>query len=89
MPKTFVKDPDSIVDYKFDWSDYLGSDTIISYSVIVSSGIVVESDSNDGTSVTVFLSGGNAGADYDVTCRIVTGIGRTVDRSMVIELRER
>jgi len=99
MP-TYIKDPDAVKDYKFDWkgqtnglgnSDYLVSgETISSYTIIPETGITVDSGSatDTNTSVTVWLSGGTAGVSYDVTCRIVTSAGRTEDRSITIQVQE-
>ena len=58
----FVKDPDEVLDYSIDWSTWLDSDTISSSSWTVESGITKDSDSNDTTSTTIWLSGGTA--DY-------------------------
>lgn len=98
---TFVKDPDAVLDYKFDWkaltngngsSDWLQStETISSHTIDVDTGITVASsaltDSN--TSVTAWLSGGTAGTDYAVRCEVVTSAARTDERTMMIAVRQR
>lgn len=101
MADTFIKDPDAVLDYKFDWkaltngtgtTDWLQSgETIASRTIDADSGITVDSSSitDTNTSVTVWLSGGTAGVDYDVRCEIVTSAARTDERTMVIECRER
>lgn len=104
MTASFVKDPDAVLDYKFDWraltngvagavGDWLGAgETISTSSVAVSpAGLVVDSSTltDSATSVTVWLSSGTAGADYVVTCRITTSLGRTDERSITIKARER
>jgi len=100
MPDTFIKDPDAVLDYKFDWkaltngadgatSDWLASgETISSYTITASAGITVDSDSqtDTNTSVTVWLSGGTAGNDYTVACKIVTSVGRTDERTITISV---
>lgn len=82
-----TKDPDDVLDYVFDFTQshdggdgWLGNDTIESYEVIVPAGLTKDSDSESGGKVTVWLSGGTAGIDYVVTCRIVTALGRTKDQ---------
>lgn len=101
MPNIFLKDPDAVLDYKFDWaaltnssgdSDWLESgETISTYTITAETGITVDSDSktDTDTSVTVWLSGGTAGADYEVACEIVTSSSRTDERTIKIQVRER
>ena len=101
MPSIFLKDPDSVLDYKFDWkaltngsgdTDWLDSDeTISTKTVTVDDGITKDSDalSDTDTSVVVWLSGGTAGVDYKVACKIVTSANRTDERTIKIQVRER
>jgi hypothetical protein len=96
-----VKDPDATLDYRFDWapltnergrSDWLASgETITDHEIVAEAGLTVDSSSitDTGTSVTVWLSDGTAGNDYDVTCRVTTSAGRVDDRTLVILCRER
>ena len=87
---SFMKDPDSVLDYTFDWNEWLESGESISNHVItVDDGITKDSSSNSSTIVTVWLSGGTAGTNYNIACKIVTGAGRTVERSITIRCRER
>ena len=72
MAQRFIKDPDETLDYVFDWSSWIGSDTISSYVIDEETGITLDSDSNDTDSVTVWLSGGVAGESYDVACEVTT-----------------
>jgi len=100
-PDSFLKDPDAVLDYKFDWkaltngsgtSDWLQSaETISSHTIDADSGITVDSSalSDANTSVTVWLSGGTAGTDYAVRCEIDTSASRTDERTMTIKCRER
>jgi len=101
MPSIFLKDPDAVLDYKFDWkaltndsgaTDWLDTDeTISTKTVTVDSGITKASDalSNTNTSVVVWLSGGSDGEDYEVACKIVTSANRTDERTIKIQVRER
>lgn len=92
MTSLFYKDPDAVLDYKFDWSSWLPSgDTIASRVVTAADGITKDSDSitDTSTSVTVWLSGGTANSSYQITCAIVTADGREDDRSMLISVREK
>lgn len=103
MASFYLKDPDAILDYKFDWaaltngsgsSDWLDTDngeTIDSHTIIADTGITVDSSSvtDSNTSVKVWLSDGTVSNYYGVTCRIVTSASRTDDRTMKIKIQER
>jgi hypothetical protein len=83
----FTKDPDDVLDYAFDWSQWLGNAEVISTSTwITSPGITQDSDSFTNTVATVWLSAGTAGQPYTATNRITTNQGRTVDRTMTIRV---
>ncbi len=84
-----VKDPDGIEDYGFDWSAWLGTDTISASVWIVPDGITKESDTNDTTTTTIWLSSGTSGSHYNLTNRITTLGGRTEDRTGVLKVKER
>ena len=85
----YIKDPDAILDYVLDWTDWLDSDTISSSAWTSTTGITIDSDTNTTTTATVWLSGGATGSDYDVTNHIVTSAGREDDRTITIKIRER
>lgn len=95
----FIKDPDAVLDYVFDWkastngtgdSDWLASgETISSHTVTVETGLTKDSDSESDGQVTVWLSGGTAGEDYDVSCEIVTSDSRTDERTVMVRVKER
>lgn len=86
----FVKDPDATLDYTWNWSDWLGADTITGTPTItVPAGITKTTQSNTTTAVTAWLTGGTAGTAYDVACKIVTAGGRTDERTIRIEVRQR
>ena len=89
MANKFIKDPDAVLDYTVDWSDWLGSDTISSSSWTVPSGITKDSDSNTDTTATIWLSSGKNGKTYEIVNRIVTAGGRTDDRTIIIEVMDK
>lgn len=103
MPDRFVKDPDEVLDYVFDFApltngrgdtDWLASgETIASKTITADTGITVDSSAitDSSTSVTVWLSGGTVGQRYKVSCRAVTTAStpRTVERSIVVTVWER
>lgn len=83
-------DPDALLDVAFDWSTWLAeSETILSHTATASSGVTVDSSSEDAGIVTVWLTDGTAGTNPVVTCHIVTDGGREDDRSITVRVRER
>lgn len=95
------KDPEAVLDFRFTWgvSDrndppWLADGESIQTATITISPddtLEVESDSitDDGKSVTVWLSGGTDGSRYTVRCRIVTTASRTDVRSMTVDVQPR
>lgn len=89
MPRSFVQDPAAVLDYEFDWSAWLGADTIATHTVTAAAGLTVDSSTATTTAVTAWLSGGTVGESYAVTCHIVTAAGREDDRTVTVTVRER
>ena len=89
MARSFVKDPNAVLDYEWDWSAWLGTDTIASHTVTAATGLTVDSSTATSTAVTAWLSGGSVGASYAVTCHVVTAAGREDDRTVTITVQER
>lgn len=95
VEKLFVKDPDAVLDYAFDWNNVAEGtwlqtgETISAYVVTAEAGLTKDSDSESDGLITVWLSGGSAGEQYVVACRITTSLGRTDERSIWIVVRER
>ena len=90
MSQIFVKDPDAVLDYGFDWSSWLATgETISTTTITAETGITKDSDSESSGVVTVWLSGGTAGNDYDVACKIETSASRTDERTITIRVKNR
>lgn len=89
MSKPYVKDPDAKLDYTWDWTAWLDGDTIASHTILPVAGITVESSGDTDQIVTAWISGGQIGVLYNLTCRIVTNGGRTDDRTISILVRSR
>jgi len=97
MSAQFVKDPDAIIDYVFDWTkSYLLVSEIITSSswFILPQGTV--GDLTMGTIppivsgvASAFVSGGIPGKVYRLTNRITTDQGRTDDRTITIRVEEK
>lgn len=86
------KDPADVLDYSIDWTEQLAlpatPDSIATVAWTVPAGLTKGADSHAGGVATVWLSGGVAGTDYAVTCRIVTAGGRTIERSAKLQVKE-
>jgi hypothetical protein len=92
----FVKDPQAILDYTVDWTDWLKGDTISTSSWTVSPGITVGDGTNGAaapsktdTKTTIWFISGTLGVDYLATNRIVTVAGRTEDRTITVTVRDK
>ena len=87
---TYMHDPDAVLDYQVDWSAWLAeSETISSYTITVTGTVTVDSDTDDGASVTVWLSGAADDERPKVACRITTNQGRTDERTFDLSVRDR
>ena len=88
MASSFVKDPNAVLDYKWDWTAWLPlGDTISTANVTVEAGDVVKnSQSNTTTSVTAWISGGTLSTEAQITARVVTAQGRTDDRTITLSI---
>lgn len=85
-----VKDPNEVLDFVVDWSDWLPTgDTISTSAWTVPAGITNDSDTNDTTTTTIWLSGGTLATQYELTNRIVTANGRTKDYTFAIYIDSR
>lgn len=87
----FIKDPEAVLDYSWDWSDYLEvGETILTFTVTPSTEeLVVDSSSATDTTVTAWLSGGVDEQRTTVTCHIVTSQDREDDRSIYVQVLHR
>ena len=93
-----LKDPSAVLDYVFDWTEWLATGETIAVdsetgkkliTITADTGITVDSSTEDDGKVTVWLSGGTAGTTYRVECLIATTAGRTDERSLWITVQER
>lgn len=92
MATDYVKDPASILDFSFDWSDWLDNGETISLSVMeATTGLTIDSTTASLTSTTAWLSGGTSGRTYTLTNRITTNHvpARVDERSVTIRVTNR
>lgn len=87
-----VKDPDAVLDFRWDWTDWLDDDTaetITSANIIGAVGVTVDDSNVDGATVVARVSGGAIGEPASATCRITTSTAQVDDRTMTFTIRER
>jgi hypothetical protein len=85
-----LKDPSAVLDYVFDWTEWLATgETITDHTITADTGITVDSSTESDGKVIVWLSGGTAGINYKVACLITTSAGRTDERTIWIKVVER
>ena len=85
----FIKDPLGNLDYTIDWSEWLVTDTIDSVTWNVPIELTGSMESQTGTTATIFLASGSLGITYSVTCEIVTAMGRTDAREILISIQDK
>ena len=87
---SFIKDPDSVLDYQFDWSLWLeAGDEIDTSTWAVPAGITKDSDVNTIDTTTIWLSGGTLHEKYEIVNRIVTAGGRTDERTITMRIKQK
>ncbi len=89
-----VKDPDSRIDFEFDWAiAYPDGQAVLASSWTVvpgeAGGVAVAAAGNDLMQSTVTLAGGVAGHVYRVTNRVTLSDGQIDERSMTVRVEER
>jgi hypothetical protein len=92
MSNTYVKDPAALLDYSWDWSEWLAevSDTISSATVAVPAGLTaVGSPAVDDGFVTQRVSGGAVDGAYTLVCQITTAGGLIDERSIYLTISNR
>ena len=90
LTNQYTKDPSAILDWAFDWTDWLAAaETITDYIITADTGLTVDTSTEDAGVVTVWLSGGTAGENYKVACLVETSAGRTDERTIWIKVTNR
>jgi len=84
---TYYKDPSAVLDFQFDWTDWLGSGETISTATIIitpSGEMTAAAPTTSLGVVTVWLSAGTDGHTYMVACKITTNQLRTDERTFLV-----
>ena len=92
----FIKDPNAVLDYSNDWSDWLVTgdaitasnwfivDSSLATDITATSSLIIDRQSFSGNIATVWLSAGNLNEKFYVVNRVSTTEGRTDDRHIEI-----
>lgn len=94
---TIDHDPQAKLDYTWDWTDWLGDDTITSSTVTAkveeardpTDVVTIDDVWPSPKTITAWISGGVHGTPCAVTCRITTTAGRIDDRTIRLRVRDR
>src|SRR5512143_2493282 len=82
------KVPGATLDYKMDWSEWLGTDTLAASAWASSAtGVFIEEDTFSDTAGLLIISGGSQGTSYELTNTIETASGGLIEsRSFILEV---
>lgn len=84
------KHPQAILDYLFDWSNWLAAgEEIDTVTFTISPGLSKQSQQSTISQAVVWVSGGEDDQTYNIECKIVTTGGRTEIRSRRLPVKER
>lgn len=91
---TLEKDPDAVLDFTVNWSDWLEpGETILAADIGVKQSLILNPEGRPTTirpdSVSFWLGGGAPFTVYQVGCRITTDQGRIEERSFDLLVIER
>jgi len=90
MTTTYIKDPSAVLDYVWDWTDWLATGETISSAVFtLTTGLTKDSQAIVAGRVTAWISGGTADYRYSVACKITTSVGRVDERTILIDVEDR
>lgn len=86
----FNKDPDSVMDYKIDWTSWLVSDTVAASTWTLPAALTEHGNTTfDNTSTTLWVSGGVVGSIYECINHITTAAGRQEDQTIKLQVRDK
>lgn len=84
----FAQDPDSTLDYPFEWGPELEGDTIESSEFLLPDGMTLVNSTINGSLAIAYVTGAQCDRIYRLTNRITTSDGRSIDKTVRILGRE-
>lgn len=90
----YLKDPDAVLDYVWDWDEWLAEGETITEATVVGTGVTIADAppvaiAGGGTRVTAWVSGGTVNKAASARCRITTSARRIDDRTITFEIKQR
>lgn len=85
----FYKDPEAVLDYSHDWTDWLAGDSISTSEWEVPSTLTKVTEQTSGPVTTVWLASGARGSTAKVVNHVTTAGGRTDERTIYIKVKDR
>ena len=86
----FPKDPDETLDYQFDWTEFIGTDTIASQSTVVTDATLLASAIDAANKkVNLRISGGAIGVPASIENTITTASGQIAQRTAKLKIAQR
>lgn len=92
MSNNYVKTPSGLLDYTWDWTDWLAaiSDTIDTATVAVPAGLTAVGEAVvDNGYVTQEVSGGTLNVTYTMVCQVKTEGGLIDERNIYLKIANR
>lgn len=86
----YAKQPAEVLDYPFDFNEYLqeANDLAVSHTVVAAQGVNVVSSSLNRGVVRAFVSGGVSGQTYKVSAVVTTQGGRVKQLDIQLKVKE-
>jgi hypothetical protein len=86
----FPKDPNETLDYQFDWTQFIGTDTIASQATIITGATLVTSAIDTSTKkVNIRVSGGAINATAVIENTVTTTAGQIMQRTALLKIAAR
>jgi len=90
MPRTFVHDPEEVLDYYADWASELGTDTIVAADCTsLDAAVTLSQTGIIGTITRFWATGGTAGTAVGVRTHVTTAAGRHYWKTQYLIIREK
>ena len=87
--KTFLKDPDAVLDYEFDWSLWLADGETITDHTVTVAGVTLDASTASDTAVVAWVSAGTVSTTATVAVLVTTSAARVDERTINLRIGQR
>ena len=85
-----VHAPGAILDYAFNWTEWLQQgETILTSAWVITPSLTLNNEQNQSGVTSVFVNGGAVNKIYYLTNTITTSVGRTDSRTIVLSCQNK